>query len=59
MPSEGEFLSSIFLCVKSWQSFFFSFFFVQIKFIKLLLKLTGNGLVMRSHNTAAISPKRV
>lgn len=33
--------------------------FVQIK-LKLILKLTGNGLVMRwSHNTAAISPKKV
>lgn len=43
----------------SFLSFFFLSFIVQIK-LKLIVKLTGNGLVMRwSHNTVAISPKKV
>lgn len=58
MPSEGKFLSFIFLCARVGNNQNFFFFLVQIK-LKLILKLTGNGLVMRSHNTVAISPKRV
>lgn len=56
MPSEDKFLIFFFFgCVRVSNNFFV----VQIK-LKLILKLTGNGLVMRwSHNTAAISPKRV
>lgn len=57
MPSEGKFLSFIFLCVGVGNNQN-NFWGVQIK-LKLILKLTGNGLVMRSHNTVAISPKRV
>lgn len=53
MPSEGEFLSFIFLCVRVG-----FFFHVQIK-LKLLLKLPGHGLVMGSHSSVATSPKRV
>lgn len=55
-PVKAKFLSFIFLCVRVGNNLFFSFSF---KFIKLILKLTGNGLVMRSDNTVAISPKRV
>lgn len=53
MPREGKFLS-FFFCVRVGNNFFFFHFK-----LKLILKLTGNGLVMRSPNTVAISPKRV
>ena len=53
-------LKVLFFYVRVGNNFFFFFVVVvQIKFIKLILKLTGNGQVMRSHNTVAISPKRV
>lgn len=53
MPSESELFMVFFKkCVELLIS-------VQIKFIKVILNLTGNGLVIRSHNTVAVSPKRV